>query len=633
MRYKQATLFRTPLKSDLSEVFDGFASKQHYLQFLRGAYPNNYAVNSAIDFPLRAIKTRDLETTLVIPMSNEIIGSQKYYKDFNPLDWNYCALTYQYYDYASTTTDHLVNDVKFYFITGAESLNDDPKRGTCKLYLTEDCWANYYLDFAGSNDTHYQFMHRSTQNLISRTVNGTKYIINKGITPNIKPDDHSYYYLDDNCILSVAMRFTKDQIKEVRPYGSTTPFPSINGSDPHQNTTPIFYYPLCDLGRVTRTTAKFTSMYGDNDAYVGNFSRTEYQLPEAINKIGCIDAWLTVYGVHAEHTGVGASSEEYTLIDSGRAVSVVLNDDSVHLMFLAPIYNWTKTDNFVAGYSDNGQISTDIQTIINTSEYYHTYPFSALMVKFGPTEVPINISNQESVTLNVVRDNKSAPYFTYQIGGAISKRYLINESLKVSRVNDSLDIMLNNNSNQIQAKGLKTNLQILQGLAAVAMGASLSSTGAGAFVGIPMAVGGVFGTASGVANAFDLNAQISDADNRLDTASIPSLSGTDSIFYDALILDRAWLINYNSNMAYYPDMHYKGCYFDQPELLTKNYKEVFDYAQTLECSIPQVKNPLARERLEQAYNRGITRFHIKTVDDELYDYVINMEKDVTNRSV
>lgn len=642
MRYKQASLFRTPLKSDLSEVFDGFTSKSQYLQFLRGAYPNDYAVNSAIDFPLRAIKTRDLDTTLVITMSNQIIGSQKFYKDFNPLDWNYCALTYQYYDYTSSAPDHLVNDVKFYFITGAESLNDDPKRGTCKLYLTEDCWANYYLDFAGSNDTHTQFMHRSTQNLIGSTSGSTDYIINKGVVPNLKPDNHSYYYIDDDCILSLAVRLSFDQIENV--YGCTdhdnpvTQYNWIFGSDKHQSNTPIFYYPLCSLTNPNDSNVQFKLTYLEsgvqNTINIGNFNADNYQLPDIVNAVGCIDAWVTCYGVHAKRTTQsGTSTPLYTMIEGTGAVDVKMKDGKFYRLFICESYNFTKTDNFVNGLKKDSTVYTNIQDIINHSEYYCTYPFSALSVYINGKTIPINVTNTESCTFNITRNGKSAPYFTYEIGGMKSTRFLINEGLKVARVTDSLEAMLSANSNQIQSKRNMATMDLLRGLTTYLYGVGLASVTTGPLGGVGVGIAGAFGTAGAMGSFMNINAQIADADNRLDVSSIPTLSGTDAVFFDALLLDRAFVNDYNTNMVYYHDMHYKGCYFDQPELLTKNYKEVFDYSQTLECSIPQVKNPLARERLEQAYNRGITRFHIKTVDDELYDYVINMEKDVTNRSV
>lgn len=628
MRYKQATLFRTPLKSDLSEVFDGFTSKQNYLQFLRGAYPNNYQVNSQIDFPLRAIKTRDLDTTLVIPMSNEIIGSQKYYKDFNPLDWNYCAITYQYYDYASTSQDHLVNDVKFYFITGAESLNDDPKRGTCKLYLTEDCWANYYLDFAGSNDLHRQFMHRSTQ----KAIIGSN-VYNFGAPPSLRPISKSFYYFYDDVILSLGLRFQREKIKSVSWNGSSLDTLKW-GSDFHQAQTPIFYIPITDLGRDNQNGVFVDS--DDNQMTQNFFSNNSYFIPEVANSIYCIDAWLTCCGVDATFSRTSANTNYYNVINNGKVVTVTFEDDTTAQMVIAPNFSKTQTRPASNAFTPPSTISTNIEQIIEGNECFNTYPFRSISASINGIEIPTNIYRSGSITITTLREGSSTAKCWYSIGGNTSKRFLLENNFKVVRVNDSLEIMLNNNANQIEIAKTKAYSNYWKGglSAALAAGALTLATGPlGIIAGIGGIVGGGFGVAGGLIDLNSIDAQIADADSQLDTVSIPSMSGSDAIYFDTPYYILGGIFDVDTRQRYYGDLQYKGFYFDSTEYLTVNHKEIFDYSQTLECSIPQVKNPLARERLEQAYNRGITRFHIKTVDDELYDYVINMEKDVTNRSV
>lgn len=623
MRYKQATLFRTPLKSDLSEVFDGFTSKQNYLQFLRGAYPNNYQVNSQIDFPLKAIKTRDLETTLVIPMSNEIIGSQKYYKDFNPLDWNYCAITYQYYDYTSTAQDRLVNDVKFYFITGAESLNDDPKRGTCKLYLTEDCWANYYLDFSGSNDTHYQFMHRSTQNNIANYSEDTANVITKGYPTSLRVIDRTVGEYICEPILCVAIRVSPEKITSLK---------DMNGNDvsayeamPSQRYLPVFYIPVVNTGNFGSTGTQIRE-----GTAVLNFSNSlqVYDIPNIVNAVGVIDAWMTYYGADCTKVYDTSTTFHYTLSHGGKLADLSIGEYSARVV-LQPVYS--QSLGFINGTICSLQVSTNIDEIIASDECMCAYPFKSIELYNNGAVIPLNITESGFCRITVSRTNSTTPKLLVENGNNVYLEKLIANEFKIARVNDSLEVLLNNYGNQINSKYNHLYYESIKNGAIGAFG--LFGTLISPAAGISTAIQSAGKLAENYFQVDMQNAQLKDADSALDVMSIPSQSGTDALFWDAVFIVNGGIKDKNTLHAYYADMHYKGNYYNQIEYLTKNYKEIFDYSETRECSIPQVKNPLARERIEQAYNRGITRFHIKTVDDELYDYVINMEKDVTNRSV
>lgn len=116
-----------------------------------------------------------------------------------------------------------------------------------------------------------------------------------------------------------------------------------------------------------------------------------------------------------------------------------------------------------------------------------------------------------------------------------------------------------------------------------------------------------------VNDAFDLASSVAeykDYDNKADAHNLPDFNAFNDPYQDLLLYSYMDIKTDYDKIKVFDLLHYYGVALEQKLSLRLNQRELFDYKETEECSLPFITNMSQRLELEEAYNNGITRWHL-----------------------
>ena len=103
--------------------------------------------------------------------------------------------------------------------------------------------------------------------------------------------------------------------------------------------------------------------------------------------------------------------------------------------------------------------------------------------------------------------------------------------------------------------------------------------------------------------------KIKDADNQSDLYNMPTIDAVNDLYQDIIYdIDYEFYDDYEKKDIY-NDIHMYGENINRYESIRINYHVTFDYVKTINCSLPFIMNERERTEIENAYDRGITRWH------------------------
>lgn len=590
-------LYKTGLDPAYTNVYDGYTSVTEYLTFLE-----NFSKTGFITVPLpqRSIKEKNGNTFLVIQMKAT---------DVLITGYNYCCI--QYTDDETSAARRV-----FYFITEVESLNDANSvngNPSCRLTLKYDAWTNNYLDYIRSSN-HVQRVSRGTINhAIAFPSTNTKTVIPYSDLYMLKPNSKSINKLIGNNILWLGIRFATEGV--IVKSGDTQVFPAI----PSQGYNYIFYVPLTKIN-ATNGFDVIDPLY--NRKIQTSFGKQGIGIGSITDSPTVLDAWVTYYG--ADTT---TDSDGNEVLNSGYIYSVTYSDKTYDMVW-AP--NATYTENISVGVTMNNPPLPSLNgydELSNIEEGMNIYPIKGKVIKCGSQEIPLAYNGVANYEITIKRENSIVPKLslTALLGSGnnitLLEHSLNSTSYKVAKIVDSLEVYMLNNGNLIENKR---------------MSAAFSAVTSAAMLGVNVYAGnaiGAIGNAGSLVQAgisgASIDAQIRDADNALDTYSIPPSIGTDDPFIDGVYIVDVEVLSEDVRLPYFYDIHCNGDYIESAYPVSTNYKKCFDYIKTLNCSLPDIPILVHRKEIEDAFNRGIRKFHI----DYEYDVpLLNLESEYANPS-
>ena len=590
-------LYKTGLDPAYTNVYDGYSSVTEYLTFLENFTKTGFIT---VPLPQRSIKEKNGNTFLVVSMKAvELIDT----------GYNYCCI--QYMSDETSAAKRV-----FYFITDVESLNDANSvngNPSCRLTLKYDAWANNYLDYIRSSN-HVQRVSRGTINhAIAFPSTNTKTVIPYSDLYMLKPNSKSINKLIGNNILWLGIRFATEGV--VVKSGGTQVYPAI----PSQGYNYIFYVPLTKIN-ATNGFDVIDPLY--NRKIQTSFGKQGIGIGSITDSPTVLDAWVTYYG--ADTT---TNSDGNEVLNSGYIYSVTYSDKTYEMVW-AP--NATYTENISVGVTMNNPPLPSLNgydELSNIEEGMNIYPIKGKVIKCGSQEIPLAYNGVTNYEITIKRENSIVPKLslTALLGSGnnitLLEHSLNSTSYKVAKIVDSLEVYMLNNGNLIENKRMS---------AAFSAVTSAAMLGVNAYAGNAIgAIGNVGSLVQAGISGASIDAQIRDADNALDTYSIPPSIGTDDPFIDGVYIVDVEVLSEDVRLPYFYDIHCNGDYIESAYPVSTNYKKCFDYIKTLNCSLPDIPVLTHRKEIEDAFNRGIRKFHI----DYEYDVpLLNLESEYANPS-
>lgn len=573
-------LYKTGLDPAYTNVYDGYASVTEYLMFLE-----NFTKTGFINVPLpqRSIKEKNGNTFLVVSMKAvELIDT----------GYNYCCIQY--------TSDETSSARRlFYFITDVESLNDaNSVNGipSCRITLKYDAWSNNYIDYL-KNDNHVQQVNRlSINHLISKDGN-TKCVIPMSDVYTTNPISREIDYILGNGILWLGVRVSLE--------GTTFKIDDVEQdiTIPSQSYCRILYYPLTYRGQES-----ITLRDPINNRTIPISSGKWFSLPSWLNNARVLDSWVTYYGVATSFDGT-----HHNIVTSDGGIGTLSFEEgqsAICVYAYDAIYE--ATINVCNQIPNEPESHLGYDMLQAYSEELSIYPFKGTAIKVGDKEIPLKYNGIANYVIKVSRENSVVPKLTI-IGKTAASEILMYEyplnttSFVVGNYVSSKEIFMLNNANQIRTKQMQQISNIIFGTVRAGAGAAAGVNGKDSTGTI---LSGAQQAADGAFNLANIDSQIRDADKALDNYYIPASIGTDDPYIDGVYKVNLSVNSEELRLPYFYDTHNNGSYCCTSATINSTNKKVFDCIRTDNCSLECVPNIVHRIELEQAFNRGVRKFHI-----------------------
>lgn len=590
------TLYKTPLDDEYKNVYDNYTSLSDYHSFL-----NTYAEHTeqqTVDYPnQRSVKS--INGDIVLPIdglrADEVISN----------GYNYVEVLYQK---SSTSSSQPV----YYFIQKVESLNDhwkdaDSGKNACKLFLKYDAWTNNYLDSIKSS-IHVQKVNRMTLNHYYSMNGENPTVIVKSDIPTLEPTSRStdFNNIVGEGLLCLGIRLAYDKV-------DITNYNDVNVKDsvmPSQRYAPVIYVPVKWFKKddtyisLKDSSGQLLNIGGKNSI----FTTQDY-----LNHVAVLDAWLTFYGTNVNETK--NTDGTYSLQNSYIVKVGLKTTDTVDKTFYAvAAYSYSygvsvDCDNYLALPSSSDYQKSGYDELKNYSENLNIYPFKSKALKIGSNIINLSINNTKSQIISISRNNSTIAYLNWERYTNENFRTPLNSmDFHIGKYVDSLDLFYMNNSNSLVTEQSRAISKLTFGVIQTGIGTGMMAATGGAF-GIGSTIGGASALTNSIIDLYAIQDRISDANNKLDSYSIPPQIGSDSYYYDGVFVADMRINDEATKKSYFYECHTNGSFVCAYATVGNTEKDLFDCIKTVNCNLPTIPIIAHRKEIEAACDRGIRKFH------------------------
>lgn len=629
MRFKGLTnikLYKTPLDSNYRNVFDEYRNSGEYEQFL-GANFQYISINVETD---KSRMDRNGSFSLILAG----------YTSQDLHDYNYMSF--------SETNE----DIKFAFITAVNSKNDSSSNSTksCELICKLDTFANHYIELQLSNVRGHIIHGTFEQNLHKALPNGA-YLDKPRITQTCVKRLSSLQNTYNNNISVLWQRIyvnanssTIVRIKQIEGVVTTD-----SGARTLIQGQPLcFYIPVGIVDgnqsynllrncNITATRFDYTMLNPDtsvNPNYNKYFLH-ETVLGSGVSSVQDVDnhTWdhelksdtilkseLTMWAPFRFH--VEGNNPSYWVVVENSSVYIGLcgnfygfiRDESISQSQTGVEYEIpVDLPTFLSEHRNN----TTVESILSHEYSAFQYPYNYYRVLMRDKVIDIK-PNELRVFIEVKSTSMNNILYRFVYRDTF---YTSWEEWKPIISPGEFVTAYSQLEAYLRANGNRAVTQEAFAIANSVMKIPYSFMGRQSFRTIP----GVYSRMAGIAgtsiNALEGPAQyratIDDYSNMLDSISIPSVDAIvnaellDEIFITKCTADKISDYDYKNAIV---NHHCFGVDIDTNENITSVHRDYFDIKQTSNLHITIPMNEEDRKELEEAYNRGITFWHISNRD-------------------
>lgn len=637
MKIEKCTAFQSFLDSNYNNVFDNFSSDSEYYNFLtRIAGDHVFECNTA-----RIID----DGILSIVLNIDYFSAKKY---------TYICLRTNSKNY-------------YYFVTGYKSLNDSDNPAT-QLYLKYDCFVNNGLHLAGlssyKDDINFiERRHYEDCEIVNGVLQTNGYVSDEEPVENRAiPKGYEYLVLwakirfkigiKDGAGVPIAYSLYKNE--ESTPYG-IIPFRIVRKTGSYIEPVNGFTVTVTnkyDYG--TGAYKSFSYTYNLDDSFV--FSTEDvisveltYNAP-FIYDINLTSKTVTIYtmytntpqvrnvypeegkSIFAYNTCVGKKTLTITNINTGTIevvntpVPVIFCNHSSSTI-TNKTYKITKNMKVTDFLDDDKLISMDEEVNIANEARLYKYPYNYTSIVYNDSEnILLTKPRYNQFNLFIDMTNPETRVNIYSDDRANTKNIIVKGNGEVVVYTDTLEYFIRNNGNAVLTNVLNSTVSSIAGIASAGAGITkytqkkhnltkkyLKAT---AKAKINESVDFGESLASTIA-------KVKDADNQSDLYNMPTIDAVNDLYQDLIYEKNYEFYDDNVKKDVYHDIHMYGENINRYESISINYHVTFDYVRTIDCSLPFILNEKERSEIENAYDRGITRWHYDPLNMNNSTYVDN----------
>lgn len=605
------TLYKTPLDPDYTNVFDD-VTDANYKSFLDLNYSKTEPLPEIAD-TVRSLRSSGNTVDIIV------IGEKEYLRDYN-----YCCL--QISEALDTPKRYV-----YYFIMGMDSTSNVNPSST-RISLKYDAFSNNRILLTDS-------LYNDENMIIRRHYEECKFDISThkvttcGIITEEKPVELDGTADTKEKLLWIKARISAEKIHYISSVLPATQLPYLcGGCVPTNGSAPIVFIPFCGIvyqGTTIKIDQRCLGWKDDNNTIVARFVETNPDdsskktiIPILSSNEKVLSMELTFHAPFDVEKVVSAGNTYYYKVTNSEnfnathfkpGYTILYDEQSNSLFESAPIFS-SLTSRFPVkalvspdySYSDDGEYyETSVEFTEDIVDPLTEHGITALLnyesrIKAFPYKHKALYYNKCWHSLIPHKD--STLYFGryYKLGyyapkfcvalldnfNAKAKETLENNGQLIQSV-DSLQYFMRNNGNK---------------LIAGALGSMVHYTDTDTSTGVSI-------NTSGIWNAI---ASVRDADNAMDTYKIPAVEATSDLLQDLVLEIDFDIADERQKISIAKDFHYNGININNYESVRTNYHTIFDKVQTSNCSLPFILNERDRIELEEAYNRGVRRWHIAT---------------------
>lgn len=597
-------MFRTPLDDEYKNVYDNYTSVSDYLYFLDTYSP---AKTGVISVPTISRSVKSINGDIVLPIN------QFRADEIERNGYNYVSVLAS----PESTTEPAF--YRFYFIQKIESLNDNHDSSltnyrSCKLFLKYDAWTNNYLDNIKSSN-HVQKVNRISLNHYYSMNGENPTVIVKSDIPTLEPTSRStdFNNIVGEGLLCLGIRLAYDKV-DITNNNDISVKDSVM---PSQRYAPVIYVPVKWFKKddtyisLKDSSGQLLNIGGKNSI----FTTQDY-----LNHVAVLDAWLTFYGTNVNETK--NTDGTYSLQNSYIVKVGLKTTDTVDKTFYAvAAYSYSygvsvDCDNYLALPSSSDYLKSGYDELKNYSENLNIYPFKSKALKIGSNIINLSINNTKSQIISITRNNSTIAYLNWERYTNENFRTPLNSmDFHVGKYVDSLDLFYMNNSNSLVTEQSRAIAKLAFGAIQTGIGTGMMAATGGAF-GIGTTMGGASALTNSIIDLYAIQDRISDANNKLDSYSIPPQIGSDSYYYDGVFVTDMRINDEATKKSYFYECHTNGSFVCAYATVGNTERDLFDCIKTVDCNLPTIPIIAHRKEIESACDRGIRKFHITATNKQ-----------------
>ena len=627
-------LYKTPLDPDYRNVYDDYNTYTTYITFLR-EFDNKriYVRDSEGHWRLKSVKDKNGEFTIVIP--------------------GYDSMDLHEYNYILFYTE--AGKPLFAFILSVNSLNDGDSSKSCQLECRMDAWTHNYFDMKKGYDVNQI----ECRHMIESVKDGADLKVIPYITD------------EGNTIVECYNSVTTPKLLWARVTCGNEVKCAVNVADtenalgcgvyPLSTTTPVFYIPMFVCVPLTgEIKFEYKYAYSSDNLLIREMTDGKAVIGLFASGTELISIELTyycpyVYSLDADNNKVTITATHDYPEKNGNLFK--LFDKSNNPLFTNGWFNNTITAPFALGKLTNyankhyDNISCFLSRYYpnslpspNSDGYYETllgrlknYPYNYSSVTFNGKEVNAipEIDRKEMHVYIDFQDSVKPVVKIYQIHNDNSTEKVQFEVLdsfgEVTTTEDSYESFKRNNGNKLLVGTLIGLVGSRKTMPNMVNTIGRFSDGTTTMLDAQYQVGEkVVPSPIGIAGTVGMSlATMADADNKFDNYKTSQIDAYSNPFLQDYIGRKDYkYIDCMSTRLLMRKLHDFGLNINQRLSVREKTHWTFDYVKTSNCSLPMIGNIDDRTEIEQAYNRGITKWHLS---GNSYDsYMKTFNKNIPN---
>ena len=627
MKIEEILIFKTPLDSSYSNVYDGYSSKNEYYSFLLTNFETAVIYSYDIGAKRKSVnlnKKIDLQVNL-----NDVSV-----RSIN--DYNYCCITAEN------------GDKYFYFIDNYKINNSVGYEAT--LYCTWDSWSNNYSKLweQNSNNEFIETRHIDEYNIvedITTHLETKNFITDEEEFPlidsieNITDDKYEVLYARIFC-RSETFVFGYELYHNDNPEGVFWRKWGCAGAMHSVSPLKVVYTPLCVIDKSTRkiayeiknykvwfTTTDGTYTYRQSKDFELEFTKYQWFVTSKLNEI--IYADLTFNLPYPYSFRKLASGE--TILEYGYDINEPIFKGNFSSYF-GGYGGTTDSDTEPSGYGfahskfyvgENKEFDLTINRIpthldnksiselMNSKDYndryenephMFVYPNYFYSLVIGNNTIPlIGEENTKKINFSFDYINTTSPklWFKNDNNNNYKLKPLYSKSIGQIIVQvDSLAEYMQSNANQVNQQYLNNALNF-----------SVSAIG-GAIKRSPTQL--INSGVNFVENSISIKSKLKDIDNKRDSVSIPSTYALDDVYYqDSIIILHNEIEDSKDKETALNKYVLYGLNVNRYGNIFQNTRHNFDFVKTSNCELNRLQiSNYDKNIIKNMFNNGVRKWHI-----------------------